>query len=181
MCSTLTLVYDGSLLARGLLTELYGVCKDWSSDLPLLRAPVDKVDLSVFAIKNSRRKMEDRQAICVDVNSLYRFTVKQFLLRACCVCAVMFVNVIVHTTIYVCSTCLAIFFVLYSPRIYPTRPTMLFLMVILAWRLLSTPLSICLQTLSGIKLLKMIYLRLSRMPSRLLMKTFVGRSVRCLC
>ena len=73
----ISLVYDGNLLARSLLTELYGVCKDWSSDFPLLKAPVDKVDLSLFAIKNSRRKMEDKFALCVDVNSLYGLKVKR--------------------------------------------------------------------------------------------------------
>lgn len=64
-------MYDGDLLARSLLTNLCAVCKDWSTDFPPLKVPVDKVDLSVFAIKNSRRKMEDRLALCLDVNSQY--------------------------------------------------------------------------------------------------------------
>ena len=71
----LSIVYDGESLARGLLSILHSVCEDWSANLPVMTAPKDKVELSIFAIKNTRRKMEDRHAVCVDVNSLYSLKV----------------------------------------------------------------------------------------------------------
>lgn len=64
-------MYAGESLARGLLSVLHSVCEEWSGNLPFMTAPKDKVELSIFAIKNTRRKMEDRHAVCVDVNSLY--------------------------------------------------------------------------------------------------------------
>ena len=68
-------MYDGESLARGLLSILHSVGEDWSANLPVMTAPKDKVELSIFAIKNTRRKMEDRHAVCVDVNSLYSLKV----------------------------------------------------------------------------------------------------------
>ena len=63
---------DSCLLARELLKTVHTVCNDWLAEFPSLTAPLDKVELSMFGIKNTRRKMEDRYAICLDLNSLYR-------------------------------------------------------------------------------------------------------------
>ncbi len=64
-------MYDSEGLLGGLLTELHSVCEEWAVNMPTMIAPADKVDLSIFSIKNTRRKMEDRHALCVDVNALY--------------------------------------------------------------------------------------------------------------
>ncbi len=64
-------MYNSDGVLSDLLIELHSVCEEWAASLPLMTAPVDKVDLSIFAIKNTRRKMEDRHALCVDVNALF--------------------------------------------------------------------------------------------------------------
>ena len=69
-------VLSGVLVARQLLSIIHAVCKDWTSQFPSLSAPAEKLDLSMFGIKNTRRKMEDRYALCMDVNSLYGLQVK---------------------------------------------------------------------------------------------------------
>ncbi len=72
----LFVVLESISLAKYLLETVHQVCKDWCKDFPVLSAPVDKVELSMYGIKNTRRKMEDRYAICLDLNSLYGFTVR---------------------------------------------------------------------------------------------------------
>lgn len=54
-----------------LLTAIQDVCRDWSESLPLLTQVPGSIEISLHAIKNTRRKMEDRHAVCVDVNSLF--------------------------------------------------------------------------------------------------------------
>ncbi len=63
---------DSSLVAQELMAILHEIGKEWLSDFPLLKCPVDKKELSMFGMKNRRRKMEDRYAICLDLNSLYQ-------------------------------------------------------------------------------------------------------------
>lgn len=63
---------DSILLAIVQFELLLEVAKDWSSHLPPLTSPLVKPDLSFFAMKNTRRKMEDRHALCLDVNALFR-------------------------------------------------------------------------------------------------------------
>lgn len=62
-------------MARELLPIILTVCKEWLDHFPCLMAPVDKPELSIFGMKNTRRKMEDRYAMCLDVNSLYALKV----------------------------------------------------------------------------------------------------------
>ena len=50
---------------------IHEVAEDWLKDFPHLKAPVEKVEMSMHGIKNTRRKMEDRYALCLDLNSLF--------------------------------------------------------------------------------------------------------------
>ena len=68
---------DSILLAIVQFELLLEVAKDWSSHLPPLTSPLVKPDLSFFAMKNTRRKMEDRHALCLDVNALFRLKVDE--------------------------------------------------------------------------------------------------------
>ena len=54
-----------------LLTAILDVCRDWVKALPPLTQVPGSIEISLHAIKNTRRKMEDRHAVCVDVNSLF--------------------------------------------------------------------------------------------------------------
>lgn len=65
-------------MSKGLLSSIEKVCEEWAKSLPVLTAPEAKCDLSLFAAKNARRKMEDRHALCVDVNSLFGLKVSVF-------------------------------------------------------------------------------------------------------
>lgn len=64
---------DSELVAKGLLDAIRRVCEEWAESLPVLTTPGPdaKCDLSLYAMKNTRRKMEDKHALCVDVNSLF--------------------------------------------------------------------------------------------------------------
>lgn len=62
---------SGTEVARQLLTTIFTVCKEWLQQFPSLTAPAHTLEISMFGIKNTRRKMEDRYALCLDVNSLY--------------------------------------------------------------------------------------------------------------
>jgi hypothetical protein len=54
-----------------LLAAILSVCQEWAESLPHLTQVPGSIELSLHAIKNSRRKMEDRHAVCVDINSLF--------------------------------------------------------------------------------------------------------------
>ena len=60
-------------MAKGLLDAIRRVCEEWADSLPELTTPAPgaKHELSLYAMKNTRRKMEDKHALCVDVNSLF--------------------------------------------------------------------------------------------------------------
>ena len=60
-----------SQIAEDLVSILHQVGKEWRQEFPRLMGPVDRLDLSMFGMKNRRRKMEDRYALCLDLNSLY--------------------------------------------------------------------------------------------------------------
>lgn len=64
---------DSELVAKGLLDAIRRVCEEWADSLPELTTPPPgaKHELSLYAMKNARRKMEDKHALCVDVNSLF--------------------------------------------------------------------------------------------------------------
>ena len=67
----LSLVLDGKLLARAVVTAVHEICQEWRKTLPPLTCPRERREFSIYAMKNGRRKMEDRHSICVDLNSLY--------------------------------------------------------------------------------------------------------------
>lgn len=54
-----------------LLAAILDVCQQWAESLPQLTQVPGNIELSLHAIKNTRRKMEDRHAVCVDINSLF--------------------------------------------------------------------------------------------------------------
>ena len=68
-------VLNSASVARELLSIILAVCREWLEQFPRLTAPEDKPELSMFGMKNTRRKMEDRYALCLDVNSLYALKV----------------------------------------------------------------------------------------------------------
>ena len=80
-----TLVYfimlgrlDRGKLSITVSTTLQKICKEWNdnSPLPAMAALDPKYIVSVHAIKNSRRKMEDRHECCVNVNQMFGLEVQ---------------------------------------------------------------------------------------------------------
>lgn len=71
-----TLELDSRLIGTAVLDIVHQVCKEWNLSFPTLMAPKHKIELSLFGMKNNRRKMEDRHALCVDVNSLFSLKVR---------------------------------------------------------------------------------------------------------
>lgn len=71
---------SATAVCSALLTAIVDVCRVWGESLPNLTQVPGSINLSLHAIKNTRRKMEDRHAVCVDINSLFG-------LKVCvCVC-----------------------------------------------------------------------------------------------
>ena len=68
--------YDGKLLALATVQAVYRTCQEWATQLPKLVCANNRPPFSVHAVKNTRRKMEDRHYICVDINTLYGFKVQ---------------------------------------------------------------------------------------------------------
>jgi len=63
---------DCGKLFAAVLTTLQKVCRNWSCDQPQLTvSPGGKYIVSIHAIKNSRRKMEDRHECYVNVNPMF--------------------------------------------------------------------------------------------------------------
>ena len=58
-------------MGSALLAAILSVCQEWSATLPPLTQVPGDIELSLHAIKNTRRKMEDKYAVCVDINSLF--------------------------------------------------------------------------------------------------------------
>ena len=66
--------FDGGKLSTSVSTVLQTVCREWGSGgvAQLMAASVgSKYVVSVHAIKNSRRKMEDRHDCCVNINPVF--------------------------------------------------------------------------------------------------------------
>ena len=56
--------------------QVYKVCSEWNKQLPSsVRPPRQAFPVSVHAIKNTRRRMEDRHVILPDLNTLYQLQV----------------------------------------------------------------------------------------------------------
>ena len=64
-------------MGTALLAAILEICQEWSETLPELTQIPGDIELSVYAIKNTRRKMEDRHAICVDINTLFGLKVRE--------------------------------------------------------------------------------------------------------
>ncbi|XP_058482505.1 protein phosphatase 1E isoform X2 [Solea solea] len=58
-------------LARLVFNRLFDMCCLWLKELPFRRRPMPYYETSIHAIKNMRRKMEDRHVIIPDFNSLF--------------------------------------------------------------------------------------------------------------
>lgn len=65
-------------LATAVLTALQKVCREWSGAIPqsVMASVGTKYIVSDYAIKNSRRKMEDRHEYCVNVNPMFGLEVQ---------------------------------------------------------------------------------------------------------
>ena len=62
-------------MALATVQAVYRTCQEWATQLPKLVCANKRPPFSVHAVKNTRRKMEDRHYICVDVNTLFGFKV----------------------------------------------------------------------------------------------------------
>uniref|UniRef100_A0A8D0HHP4 Protein phosphatase 1E n=1 Tax=Sphenodon punctatus TaxID=8508 RepID=A0A8D0HHP4_SPHPU len=58
-------------LARSVFSKLHEVCSTWAKDFPLQRKPYRYYETSIHAIKNMRRKMEDKHVCIPDFNMLF--------------------------------------------------------------------------------------------------------------
>ncbi|XP_051902333.1 protein phosphatase 1E-like [Hippocampus zosterae] len=58
-------------LARLIFKRLFETCGAWTKELPYRRRPQPYYETSIHAIKNMRRKMEDRHLIIPDFNTLF--------------------------------------------------------------------------------------------------------------
>lgn len=66
-------------LARTVFSKLHDVCSSWVKDFPLQRKPHRYYETSIHAIKNMRRKMEDKHVCIPDFNTLFNLEVKSLL------------------------------------------------------------------------------------------------------
>lgn len=84
-------VLSAAAVGSTLLAAILDVCREWTESLPQLTQVPGNIELSVHAIKNTRRKMEDRHAVCVDINSLFGLKVGSLVSEAepevCVLCA----------------------------------------------------------------------------------------------
>ncbi|KAM4619757.1 protein phosphatase 1E [Polymixia lowei] len=60
-------------LARLVFNRLFDMCCLWLKDFPYCRRPQPYYETSIHAIKNMRRKMEDKHVIIPDFNTLFNF------------------------------------------------------------------------------------------------------------
>ncbi|XP_038942307.1 protein phosphatase 1E isoform X1 [Rattus norvegicus] len=58
-------------LARSVFSKLHEICCNWVKDFPLRRRPQIYYETSIHAIKNMRRKMEDKHVCIPDFNMLF--------------------------------------------------------------------------------------------------------------
>ncbi|XP_069767878.1 protein phosphatase 1E isoform X2 [Narcine bancroftii] len=63
--------FDSTKLSRMVFTKLHEVCCSWVKDLPLTRRTHPYFETSIHAIKNMRRKMEDKHVCLPDFNTLF--------------------------------------------------------------------------------------------------------------
>ena len=74
MC-VLVVLFIGKLdcgkLSTAVSNALQRICGTWKANLPQLAPPNKRYTVSIRAIKNSRRKMEDRHEHYNDINHLF--------------------------------------------------------------------------------------------------------------
>ncbi|XP_038649114.1 LOW QUALITY PROTEIN: protein phosphatase 1F [Scyliorhinus canicula] len=61
---------EGEPVARSVFNKLLEVCREWNQELQLLHLPKQYL-ISSFAIRNTRRKMEDRHVALPEFNALF--------------------------------------------------------------------------------------------------------------
>ncbi|XP_067861630.1 protein phosphatase 1F [Heptranchias perlo] len=62
---------EGEPVARSVFNKLLGVCNEWVKEPKLLHLPKRYLKVSSHAIRNTRRKMEDRHVALPEFNSLF--------------------------------------------------------------------------------------------------------------
>ncbi|XP_041058360.1 protein phosphatase 1F isoform X1 [Carcharodon carcharias] len=62
---------EGEPVARSFFNKLLGVCYEWMKELQLLHLPKQYLKVSSYAIRNTRRKMEDRHVALPELNALF--------------------------------------------------------------------------------------------------------------
>lgn len=68
-------VLDGESLQRCFFNKLRDVCFEWQKQLPPLRPLKRFLLVSIHAIRNIRRKMEDRHVLLPEFNQLFGLSV----------------------------------------------------------------------------------------------------------
>lgn len=63
-------------MARSVFSKLHEICCSWVKDFPLRRRPQLYYETSIHAIKNMRRKMEDKHVCIPDFNMLFNLEVR---------------------------------------------------------------------------------------------------------
>ena len=63
-------------LARLIFNKLCETCCLWLKDFPYRRRPQPYYETSIHAIKNMRRKMEDKHIVIPDFNTLFNIQVR---------------------------------------------------------------------------------------------------------
>lgn len=64
---------DSSKIARDAINKVIEICRQWSSELPSFHKSKITYESYAHAIKNTRRKMEDRHVILPEFNCLFGF------------------------------------------------------------------------------------------------------------
>lgn len=67
---------DADKFARAVFSAVNEVCERWKTELPVLPPPQPQHDTSVHAVRNRRRKMEDKHVVMHDLNALFGLKVK---------------------------------------------------------------------------------------------------------
>ncbi|XP_020382877.2 protein phosphatase 1F [Rhincodon typus] len=62
---------EGESVARSFFNKFLGVCSDWMKEPQLSQLPKQYLKVSSYAIRNTRRKMEDRHVTLPDFNTLF--------------------------------------------------------------------------------------------------------------
>lgn len=68
-------VLDAESLQRCFFNKLWDVCSKWQKQLPPLRPLARFLLVSIHAIRNARRKMEDRHVLLPEFNQLFGLSV----------------------------------------------------------------------------------------------------------